>query len=157
MEPTGSGGHAGRLGTGSAGGSPGNEAGWLVLEGAVADTDLCRQVLRRWLAGKARRHLVPRLYRLASQHGFAFRRVAVRCQKTRWGSCSARGTISLNLKLLFLPSELVDHVLIHELCHTVHLNHSPAFWALLRKHDPHADERRRRLGTAWQYVPPWLW
>lgn len=132
-------------------------AGRLVLEGAVTETALCQEALRRWLAARARQRLVPWLHELAGRHGFRVERVAIRCQKSRWGSCSARGTISLNLKLLFLPPDLVHHVLIHELCHTVHLNHSPAFWALVRAHDPRAADRRRRLRDAWRYVPAWLW
>ena len=143
--------------------SPGSDAGAgpectgiLELSGQVEDPALWQEALRRWLAGRARLHLVPWLERLAARHGFTVTGVSIRCQKTRWGSCSARRRIQLNLKLLFLPPELAEHVLLHELCHTVHLDHSPAFWALLRSCDPAADDHRRRLRGGWSFVPLWL-
>ncbi|QBS38055.1 DUF45 domain-containing protein [Thermaerobacter sp. FW80] len=112
--------------------------------------------LRRWLAGRARAGLLPWLERLARERGFRLAGSSVGCPKTRWGSCSAAGHVRLSLKLLFLPPELVEHVLIHELCHTVHLHHGPAFWRLVHRHDPRAAEHRRRLRGAWSYVPGWL-
>lgn len=130
--------------------------GRLLIEGRVGSAALCREALRRWLKAKARQVLVPQLHQLARRHGFSFARVQIRCQKTRWGSCSSKGTISLNLKLLFLPPALVEHVLIHELCHTVHLNHSRAFWALVGRCDPRLDEHRAALKQAVSYVPAWL-
>lgn len=130
--------------------------GRLMIEGRVGSADLCREALRRWLQAKGRQVLVPQLHRLAQRHGFQFARVQIRCQKTRWGSCSSKGTISLNLKLLFLPPDLVEHVLIHELCHTVHLNHSHAFWDLVGRCDPRLAENRAALRQASSYVPAWL-
>jgi hypothetical protein len=63
--------------------------------------------------------------------------------------------ISLNCKLLFLAPELVRHVLVHELCHTVELNHSPRFWALVQRFEPDARTLRRRMRDAWRDVPVW--
>ncbi|HEY8489043.1 MAG TPA: M48 family metallopeptidase, partial [Thermaerobacter sp.] len=112
--------------------------------------------LRAWLARRARATLLPWLEALARERGFRLAGSSVGCPKTRWGSCSATRHIRLSLKLLFLPPELVEHVLIHELCHTVHLHHGPAFWALVARHDPRAAENRRHLRAAWSYVPAWL-
>ena len=81
----------------------------------------------------ARKLLVDRLGVLARRHGFAYNRVFVRRQKTRWGSCSGRGNISLNINLVRLPPDLVDYILLHELMHTRILNHGPRFWAELEK------------------------
>ena len=158
-------------------------SGRLVISGGAGDHAVYRAALRRWLIGRARLHLVPWLASLADEHGFDTHKVAVRCQKSRWGSCSERrppraesrapgisagqpavsgdrspspGTISLNAKLLFLPQELVRYVLLHELCHTVHLNHSPRFWDLLREHDWQSPRLRRALRDAWPFVPRWL-
>ncbi len=75
--------------------------------------------------------LLARLQRLADQHGFAYNRVTIRNQRSRWGSCSAANNISLNIKLAALPANLVDYVLLHELLHTRIKNHGPLFWAEL--------------------------
>jgi predicted metal-dependent hydrolase len=85
-----------------------------------------------------------------------FATASIRGQKTRWGSCSSRQTISVNCKLLFLPSELVRYVLIHELCHTVHLNHSAAFWALVAQKEPDYQQLDAGLRDARYHVPLWL-
>ena len=79
----------------------------------------------------AKRLLVPRLATFAAQYGLTYRRVFVKDMTSRWGSCSDRGNINLNLWLLLLPSPYVDYVLKHELCHLRELNHSAAFWQLL--------------------------
>ena len=88
---------------------------------------------------QAKRALTLRLGELAQQHGFCFRGVSVRNQRTRWGSCSSKHCISLNIKLVLLPEELRDYVMLHELVHTRVHNHSPAFYAEL---DKVADNRR---------------
>jgi predicted metal-dependent hydrolase len=129
--------------------------GILVVEGH-ADDPARRAALRRWLATKTHRHLAPRLEALADELGFSVGPVSVRSQRTRWGSCSRRGAISLNLKLLFLPEDLVRSVLIHELCHTVHLDHSRRFWTLVSRHDPDFADANKRLRAAWKFVPAWL-
>lgn len=115
-----------------------------------------RAALIDWLKRHAREHLPPWLERLALAHGFEYRRVAVRGQRTRWASCSGRGTISLNFKLLFLPRPLVDHVLLHELAHTRHLNHSDRFWNLLARLDPDAGRHHRALTRARRWLPQWV-
>ena len=128
----------------------------LVLRGHVDDVEACRAALLRWLNRRARAVLVPRLEALAADHGFLFERVSIRQQRSRWGSCSCRRTISLNARLLFFPSDLVDYVLIHELCHTVELNHSPRFWRVLEEHHPGSVVFRRRLRKASDHLPSWL-
>ena len=82
---------------------------------------------------KAKRKLTRRLKHLAEKHGFTFNRVFIRNQKTRWGSCSHRNNISLNMKIIRLPEELMDYVILHELVHTRFKNHSSDFWAELNK------------------------
>jgi predicted metal-dependent hydrolase len=86
------------------------------------------------LSSNAKASLPLRLADLARAHGFTYMSVKTRKSKTRWGSCSSKKTISLSYYLLLLPSHLIDYVMLHELCHTVHMNHSPAFWALLDQH-----------------------
>ena len=112
--------------------------------------------LRAWLRRRARRLLPPELERLARRTGLDFERVTIRSQKTRWGSCSSRGHISLNDQLLFMPRETVEYLLIHELCHTRRLDHSRAFWRLVETHCPGYREHERRLGRARDLVPDWF-
>ena len=128
----------------------------LVIFGPVDDAAACRAATKRWLARTARDRLVTRLWSIADEHGFQVNATSVRWQRTRWGSCSSRGNISINAKLLFLPRQLVDHVLLHELCHTVQLDHSSAFWSLFERYEPGCRAVRRDLRDAWRYVPPWI-
>jgi len=132
-------------------------AGHLLVVTGSGDAVARQEALNRWLARAARRTLLPRLSWLAEEHRFVFERAVVRSQRTRWASCSRRGTISLNCRLLFLPPELVDHVLLHELCHTRELNHSARFWTLLGYHDPLCGTHRKALRTAGTMVPAWVY
>jgi predicted metal-dependent hydrolase len=128
----------------------------LIVSGDIGDAGACRAALRRWLARKARTTIAARLKVLAYEQGFKTGPVSVRAQRTRWASCSRRGAISLNVKLLFLPPDLVDYVLLHELCHTVRMDHSAAFWALMKEHDPECITKGRLLKEAHHHVPPWF-
>lgn len=76
----------------------------------------------------AKVELSARAWELAATHGMAIRRVSIRSQRTRWGSCSAKGTISLNWRLVQAPPAVADYVVLHELAHTLHMNHSTRFW-----------------------------
>jgi predicted metal-dependent hydrolase len=76
----------------------------------------------------ARKHLCDRVEQLARMHGFAYNRVFVKNQKTRWGSCSNKNNINLNINLVRLPQELIDYTILHELVHTRIKNHSSKFW-----------------------------
>jgi len=95
----------------------------------------------------ARQRLVDRLDCLALKHGFRYNRVFIRNQKTRWGSCSGKNNINLNIQLMRLPEELMDYVIVHELCHTVEKNHSKRFWDLLIKCMPNAKELDKKLNS----------
>lgn len=79
--------------------------------------------------------LPQRLDELARIHGFTYSSVELKDMKSRWGSCSSKKGIQLNVQLMRLPDELIDHVLLHELCHTVEMNHGPRFHELLNKVD----------------------
>jgi predicted metal-dependent hydrolase len=122
----------------------------------VEDDALVVEALRRWLAGLAREHLARQLEQLSAMTGLGYRRVQIRAQRTCWGSHSGRGTISLNYCLLFLRPELVRYLLIHELCHARHMNHSRRFWQLVGRLEPDYRRLDRELGEAWTRVPAWL-
>jgi hypothetical protein len=82
-------------------------------------------------------------------------RLRIGMQRTLWGSRAANGTLSLSARLLFLPKELVRHVIIHELCHAGHMHHRASFQRALEKHDPDADAHRVALREAAQTMPTW--
>ncbi|UCF92305.1 MAG: M48 family metallopeptidase [Desulfobacterales bacterium] len=94
---------------------------------------------------QARGRLVQRLNELAERWGFTYNRVFVKNQKTRWGSCSAQNNINLNVNLAWLPDELVDYTILHELVHTRVKNHGPRFWDELEKMVGDPRKRHQRL------------
>ena len=83
------------------------------------------------LRARAKKELPPRLAELAALHGFEYNKVFIKNNVSNWGSCSSRKNINLNLRLVTLPPELRDYVLLHELCHLKYMNHGPQFHALL--------------------------
>jgi predicted metal-dependent hydrolase len=128
----------------------------LVVAGPMADPAACRHALRRWLLRQGQAHLLPRLAAVSHDRGLPFARSTVRLARSRWGSCSRLGVISLNARLLLLPPHLVDYVLVHELCHTRVPNHSPAFWRLVAQHCPTYPNHRRELHAAGRRLPAWV-
>lgn len=92
-----------------------------------------RFILQETLRKEANRIIPTRLEMLAGLHQFNFDKVTIRNSKTRWGSCSSKKNISISLSLMHLPSHLADYVLLHELCHTVEMNHGERFWLLMDK------------------------
>lgn len=129
------------------------ERGWIESELKKQQTfaenypDLACNEREHFMAHKeeAERKLKALVSALASRIGVDYQAVRVRRYKRQWGSCSSRGVISLNYKLLFLPSELRDYVVVHELCHRRHLNHGPRFWALVEKYVPEFQKHRQAL------------
>jgi predicted metal-dependent hydrolase len=111
--------------------------------------------LRSWLLDEADYHLVPWLKREALIVGRRPRKVQVRLQRTRWGSCSNSGTVSLNAALLFLEPAVVRYLFVHELCHLIALNHSRKFWNAVARYEPEFETLDRRLTQAWHEIPLW--
>jgi predicted metal-dependent hydrolase len=128
----------------------------LVVSGPLHDNRAIAAALRGWLADLAQHQLGNELARVAAEGQFRYARTQIRRQRTRWGSCSASGTISLNVCLLFLRPSVVRYLLIHELCHTRHMNHSARFWAAVESFEPDYRALDQELLRGWQCVPGWM-
>ncbi len=129
--------------------------GILRVSGAPSDARL-RASLRAWLMRAAHERLAPRVAAIAQAMGVNYSRISVRRQRSRWGSCSARGTISLNCCLLFQRPEVVDYLIVHELTHVKHMNHSERFWQAVERHCAGWRGLDRELVSGWRHVPRWV-
>ncbi len=99
----------------------------------------------RWFRAAARVDIEDRVSRWSHEAEVAPMRIQIRDQKTRWGSASSRGTLSFNWRLIFAPPEIVDYVVVHELCHLIEPNHSKDFWDLVDEAMPNAQHWRQQL------------
>jgi hypothetical protein len=128
----------------------------IVLSGRTENEKLCVEVLRRCLALIAKEEFEPRLRSLSLLMGTPYKKCQVRAQRTCWGSRSGTGTISLNLCLLFLEPSVTRYLMIHELCHGRHMNHSKRFWRLVGEYEPDYQRLDTKLTESWRRVPGWL-
>ena len=115
-----------------------------------------RKALRAWLLRAARPRLEPLVAARAASAGIAYSQVSIRRQRSRWGSCSLRGTISLNACLLFQRPAVVDYLIVHELTHVKHMNHSARFWAAVARHCADWRALDAELVEGWRKVPRWV-
>jgi predicted metal-dependent hydrolase len=132
---------------------PGNR---LLVFGNIDSRAAVKGALQRWLSRKAHEHIVTWAKRLALEHQLFVSKLTVKCQRTRWASCSRSRTISVNLRLLFLPEPVVRYVLLHELAHTQQMNHSARFWATVRTLEADYQRLDAELRTAWRFIPAWI-
>lgn len=119
----------------------------------LTDIDLIENVILQWCKQKAKPLFHSMLQETAEEFGFHYNRLSIRAQKTRWGSCSSSKNINLNCKLLFMPTEIVRYVMIHELCHTIEMNHSQQFWSLVEECDSAYKMHRKRLKELAREIP----
>jgi predicted metal-dependent hydrolase len=131
-------------------------ANTVVLSGCTGEDKQCVAALRRWLAAIARQAFEPRLNALATATGNPCKRMHIRGQRTCWGSHSSSGTISINYCLLFLDPAILRYLMIHELCHGRHMNHSGRFWKLVGQFEPDYKRLDRALSNGWSNVPVWV-
>lgn len=119
------------------------ESGNLMI--SVAHPGAVRPAIERWYRRAAATHAAARLAHFAPLAGRAARKLVIRAQRTRWGSCSARGTISLNWRLMQAPAEILDYVVVHELCHLLVPDHSARFWGEVARILPNYRQQRAAL------------
>lgn len=97
------------------------------------------------LADRAVKEIPPKVRQFAAEMGVSYGQITIRNQRTRWGSCSGRKNLNFNCLLLLVPEPVMDYVIVHELCHLIHLDHSKAFWATVEKFMPDYKTRRAWL------------
>jgi predicted metal-dependent hydrolase len=112
--------------------------------------------LKRWLKSLAKKEYAPRLKALSDLSGNGYSNLHVRGQRTCWGSHSSTGTISLNYCLMFLNPENLRYVMIHELCHARHMNHSARFWRHVQQFEPNYKTLDKDLNSSWKRIPTWI-
>lgn len=128
----------------------------IVLFGDISDKSACQTLLKLWLIRQAKLHLPKQLMQLSEKYQLPFSKVTIRDQQTRLGSCTSDKAINLNFRLILLAEELAAHILIHELCHTVHLNHTKQFWQWVAKCDPAWEHHKQQIRRLDQLLPDWL-
>ncbi len=119
----------------------------LTIIGPSGSTYSSKKLFESWLRKLAKKSLVARVQKIADDLNFRIGKVSIRGQKTRWGSCSAKGNLSFNYNLLKFRKEVSDYVIIHELCHLKEMNHSNNFWKLVEEFCPDYKALRKELKT----------
>jgi len=114
-----------------------------------------RAALQQWLNHLAKECLIPWLEEVSTEVDLPFAGASVRAQRGRWGSCSSRKQISLNRALMFMSPGAVRYLFIHELCHTIHMNHSARYWALVARLEPDHRHYEAELRRAMGAIPRW--
>lgn len=117
----------------------------IVVTGANSSAEMVKSAVINWYRKQAGSYLIARTRWWALRMNAEFLKISVRDQATRWGSCSAKGCINYNWRLILLPTDLTDYVIVHELAHLKEMNHSKNFWDLVEQELPDYMQRRRRL------------
>lgn len=128
----------------------------VIFYGAIDSLSRCVPLIMQHLKKLAHHYFSRWLAELCEECKLSFEKLSIRSQRTVWGSCTECRHIQLNYKILFLPRELARYVLIHELCHTIHLDHSAAFWNMVECFAPDYKHHVKALHEADQYIPKWI-
>ncbi len=117
----------------------------LVLSSGLFESGMLAPVLEDWYRREAARIIKERVEKNGKLMGLSYNRIAIKVMRSRWGSCSVKGNLNFNWKLILMPEAVIDYVIIHELTHLKEMNHSKKFWALVAKECPDWRERRKWL------------
>jgi predicted metal-dependent hydrolase len=128
----------------------------LALDGNIDNEALCIKAVKQWLTNMAKHYLQISLDEACKETGFEYTKITVRGQKSKWASCSHKKAISLNIKLLLIDPELVRYIMVHELCHTKHLNHSKRYWHLVSNFISDYKKCNKELRESWKAFDPWV-
>ncbi|MCP3849441.1 MAG: M48 family metallopeptidase [Gammaproteobacteria bacterium] len=128
----------------------------LEVKGDLRNKKRIFELLEVFFKDYAKHYLKERLDQLSVQFSLPYHRLTVRAQKTRWGSCSSKKNISLNYRLLFIEKKSLDYILVHELVHTLHMNHSSAYWTYFESLMPDARVRDREINRQAKELPCWI-
>ncbi len=115
------------------------------IPGSPITQEKTKKTVERFLKNTAEKYIVPRTHQLAKAMNTSINKITLRQQKTRWGSCSSAGNLNFNWRLVHYPPEVIDYVIIHELAHRTHMDHSSSFWQLVARYDPDHLKHRNWL------------
>ena len=104
-----------------------------------------QKLIERFLKNTATKYLTQKTAQLSQTMAIHYNKITIRQQSSRWGSCSSQGNLNFNWRLVHYPPAIINYVIIHELAHRQHLNHSAAFWQLVKKYDPHYKQHQKIL------------
>lgn len=127
----------------------------LTLSGMTDNTAFCAHVLQKWMLQYSKIPLGKLLEEMAEVTGLEYNSFRIKAQRTRWGSCSNRGNINLNYKLALMPEHYSRYTVVHELCHTVEMNHSKRFWNLVGQFIPDYKAIHNEMKDATLVLPAW--
>jgi len=128
----------------------------LIISGDTRDKKSIFNLLEYFFKNYAREYLKQRLDQLSSEFNLPYNRLTVRAQKTRWGSCSSKKNINLNYRLIFMDKQSMDYILLHELLHTIHMNHSKVYWSHFERLMPDALYRDKQINQMAKKLPCWM-
>ena len=123
-----------------------------IFAGRIREAGSGKKVMEQ-IRRKTRRMAEEKTADFARLMGVTYQKISIRAMTSRWGSCSSQGNLSFHLMLSELPEEIMDYVIIHELCHRLEMNHSPRFWAQVARMDPDFQRHRKFLALE---GPLWL-
>ncbi|MBI9070987.1 MAG: M48 family metallopeptidase [Melioribacteraceae bacterium] len=119
--------------------------GSLVIEGPDSDRLIMQKLYDEWLRAQANVYIPARVKFYAEEYNFKYNRVTIKNISSKWGSCSSKGNLNFNLKLMKYRKEVVDYIVVHELCHLIEMNHSPKFWKLVSAIIPNYKQLDKEL------------